>query len=161
VKIDLIVRGICSLRPGVPGMSENITVRSVVDRFLEHSRIYCFDNACQPEVYISSADWLPRNLFRRIEIAFPVEDGVLRERLISEILTISLGDTSRARVLQPNGKYRKVEASDPKETRRSQFEFVQLATKVEDSAASPDSKDGGKRHPRVVVIRREKKPGPR
>ena len=100
MKIDLIVRGICCLRPGVKGVSENITVRSIVDRFLEHSRIYYFENACQPEVFISSADWMPRNFFRRIELAIPVEDGVLRERLISEVLAISLADNSKARFLQ-------------------------------------------------------------
>src|SRR5579862_213324 len=82
VKIDLIIRGICCLRPGVRGLSENITVRSIVDRFLEHSRVYYFENACQPQVFVASADWLPRNFFRRIELAFPIEDGVLRERLI-------------------------------------------------------------------------------
>ena len=71
VKIDLIVRGICCLRPGLKGVSENITVRSIVDRFLEHSRIYYFENACQPQVFISSADWMPRNFFRRIELAIP------------------------------------------------------------------------------------------
>ena len=92
MKIDLIVRGICCLRPGLKGVSENITVRSIVDRFLEHSRIYYFENACQPQVFISSADWMPRNFFRRIELAFPIEDGVLRERLISEVLAISLAD---------------------------------------------------------------------
>src|SRR5207248_7055321 len=79
VKIDLIVRGICCLRPGLKGLSRNITVRSIVDRFLEHSRIYYFENACQAEVFIGSADWLPRNFYRRIEIAFPIEDGILRE----------------------------------------------------------------------------------
>src|SRR5439155_7045269 len=92
VKIDLIVRGICCLRPGLKGISKNITVRSIVDRFLEHSRVYYFENACQPQVFISSADWLPRNLFRRIELAFPIEDGILRERLIHEILDGSLAD---------------------------------------------------------------------
>ena len=90
VKIDLIVRGICCLRPGLKGVSTNITVRSIVDRFLEHSRIYYFENACQPQVFVGSADWLPRNFFRRIELVFPVEDGNLRERVINEILAISL-----------------------------------------------------------------------
>ena len=84
VRIDLIVRGICCLRPQVKGISDNITVRSIVDRFLEHSRIFYFENACQPEIFIGSADWMPRNFFRRIEVVFPVEDGNLRERIISE-----------------------------------------------------------------------------
>jgi polyphosphate kinase len=92
VKIDLIVRGICCLRPGVAGVSENITVRSIVDRFLEHSRIWYFENACQPEVFLGSADWMPRNLLRRIEVVFPIEDGVLRERVKSELLDLPLSD---------------------------------------------------------------------
>ena len=107
VQIDLIVRGICCLRPGLKGVSENITVRSIVDRFLEHSRIYYFENACQPQVFISSADWMPRNFFRRIELAFPIEDGILRERLISEVLALSLADNVKARFLQPDGSYRR------------------------------------------------------
>jgi len=107
VKIELIIRGICCLRPGVPGLSENITVRSIVDRFLEHSRIYYFENGCQPEVFIGSADWMPRNFFRRIELAIPIEDGVLRERLISEVLAISLADNRKARFLQSDGSYRR------------------------------------------------------
>ena len=86
VKIDLIVRGICCLRPGVKGVSENITVRSIVDRFLEHSRIFYFENACQPEIFVGSADWTPRSFFRRIEVVFPIEDGNLRERIRGEML---------------------------------------------------------------------------
>ncbi|HUS34208.1 MAG TPA: polyphosphate kinase 1, partial [Verrucomicrobiae bacterium] len=105
VRIDLIVRGICCLRPGVKKLSENITVRSIVDRFLEHSRIFYFENACQPEVYVGSADWMPRNFFRRIEVCFPVEDGALRDRLINEILAITLADNCRASVLHANGSY--------------------------------------------------------
>ena len=101
VKIDLIVRGICCLRPGVKGVSENITVRSIVDRFLEHSRIYYFENACQPEVFLGSADWMPRNFFRRIEVVFPIEDGNLRERIVSELLAITLADNQRARIPRP------------------------------------------------------------
>ena len=91
MKIDLIVRGICCLRPGLKGVSENITVRSIVDRFLEHSRVYYFENACQPEVFVGSADWMPRNFFRRIEVVFPIEDGNLRERVIREILAVTAG----------------------------------------------------------------------
>jgi polyphosphate kinase len=128
VKIDLIVRGICCLRPGLKGVSTNITVRSIVDRFLEHSRIYYFDNACQPEVLVSSADWMPRNLFRRIEVAFPIEDGVLRERLISQVLAVSLADNVKARWLQPDGKYRRGRPAKGEKPLRSQMDFIALAS---------------------------------
>ena len=127
VKIDLIVRGICCLRPGVPGLSENITVRSIVDRFLEHSRIYYFENALQAEIFVGSADLMPRNLFRRIEVLFPIEDGNLCDRVISEILRISLADNVKARMLGPNGAYHlpKIPAGKPR--RRSQVDFMALA----------------------------------
>ena len=127
VKIDLIVRGICSLRPGVKGLSENITVRSIVDRFLEHSRIFYFENACQPQVFIGSADWLPRNFFRRIEVVFPVEDGVLRERVIQEILAVPLADNTKARFLQPDGNYVCARPAKGQTPHRSQFEFIARA----------------------------------
>src|SRR4051812_15492223 len=125
VKIDLIVRGICCLRPGVKGLSENITVRSIVDRFLEHSRVFYFENACQAQVFVGSADWLPRNLFRRIEVVFPIEDGVLRERIINEILAVTLADNVKARMLSSDGSYHRVEKHG--KTHRSQFEFVEMA----------------------------------
>ncbi len=127
VKIDLIVRGVCCLRPGRPGISKNITVRSIVDRFLEHPRIFCFENACQPEVFISSADWMPRNFYRRIEIAFPIVDGNLQDRLIHEVLAISLADDVKARFLQPDGSYRRLAPKGRDEHRRSQWEFMNLA----------------------------------
>jgi polyphosphate kinase len=127
VRIDLIVRGICCLRPGVKGLSEGITVRSIVDRFLEHSRVFYFENACQPEVYLGSADWMPRNFHRRIEIVFPVEDGQLRDRLIHEILAIALADTAKARLLQPAGTYRLARPAPGQRARRSQTEFMELA----------------------------------
>ena len=127
VKIDLIIRGICCLRPGVPGLSENITVRSIVDRFLEHARVWSFENAGQPEVFLGSADWMPRNLFRRIEVVVPVEDGVLRDRILREILATQLTDTAKARVLQPDGS--SVRAAPPRGVapRRSQQEFIAIA----------------------------------
>ncbi|HEX4121018.1 MAG TPA: polyphosphate kinase 1 [Verrucomicrobiae bacterium] len=105
VKIDLIVRGVCCLRPQVPGVSENITVRSIIDRFVEHSRIFYFENACQPEVWLSSGDWTPYHLNRRIEVAFPIDDGKLRERLRGEVLETLLRDNVKARFLQSNGSY--------------------------------------------------------
>jgi len=137
VKIDLIVRGICSLRPGVPGVSENITVRSVVDRFLEHSRIYYFENACRPEVFVGSADWLPRNMFRRIELAFPIDDGNLRERLIREILEVTLADNTKARVLQPDGTYTRLAPSPREAQRRSQADFIAIVSGEKVNAADP------------------------
>jgi len=85
VKINLLVRGVCGLRPGVPGVSDNVIVRSIVGRFLEHSRIYRFENAGNPEIYLASADWTARNFFRRVEICFPVEDAELRERVDQSI----------------------------------------------------------------------------
>jgi polyphosphate kinase len=137
VKIDLIVRGICCLRPGLEGISDNITVRSIVDRFLEHSRIYYFENACQPQAFLSSADWMPRNLYRRIELAIPIEDGVLRERLISEVLAISLADNVKTRYLQPDGGYQRRPLGTGAESHRSQFEFLELAQSEEDSRPKP------------------------
>jgi polyphosphate kinase len=126
VKIDLIVRGNCCLRPGVPGLSENITVRSIVGRFLEHSRIYYFENACQPDVFLGSADWMPRNLFRRIEVVFPVEDGILADRVMREILGITLADNVKARFLGPDGIYRKAVLKNGEKHRHSQAEFMAL-----------------------------------
>ncbi len=129
VEIDLIIRGICCLRPGVAGLSDNIRVRSIVDRFLEHSRVWHFGNARQPEVYVGSADWMPRNLFRRIEVVFPVLDGRLRERIISEVLALQLVDNVKARSLLATGEY--VIASRPpgREAVRSQSRFMELADK--------------------------------
>ena len=127
VKIDLIVRGICCLQPGVPGLSENIQVRSIVDRFLEHSRLVYFENALQPEVYVGSADWMPRNFYKRIEVVFPIEDGNLIDRLKNEILDLQLADTAKARILQPDGRYVLAAPAKGSPARRSQTEFIELA----------------------------------
>ncbi|MEG7531198.1 MAG: RNA degradosome polyphosphate kinase [Hungatella sp.] len=108
VKIDLIVRGICSLRAGVPGLSENISVRSIVGNFLEHSRIFYFENDAAPEIYMGSADWMPRNLDRRVEIMFPVQDPALKQRVI-HILQVQLEDNVKAHILQPDGTYEKID----------------------------------------------------
>ncbi|MEK8126781.1 polyphosphate kinase 1 [Paenibacillus filicis] len=126
VKIDLIVRGVCCLRPGVPGLSENITVRSIVDRFLEHSRIFYFENGGDPEMYIASADWMTRNLTRRVELMCPVFDTNIQETVIN-ILQLSLRDNVKARRLQPNGLYERVEAAGD-EPIRSQFEAMRISS---------------------------------
>ncbi|ALU88285.1 polyphosphate kinase 1 [Herbaspirillum rubrisubalbicans] len=105
VKIDLIVRGACALRPGVPGLSDNIKVRSIIGRYLEHSRIYYFRNDLAHDVYLASADWMNRNLFRRIEVAFPVLDKALKKRVISEGLNPYLKDNTNSWLLDVNGVY--------------------------------------------------------
>jgi len=106
VQIELIVRGICCLKAGVPGLSENITVRSIVGNFLEHSRIFLFENGGEQKLFMGSADWMPRNLDRRVEILFPVEDENLKERLI-HILDVQLADNVKAQYLRPDGTYGK------------------------------------------------------
>jgi polyphosphate kinase len=111
-RIDLLIRGICCLRAGVPGVSDTIRVISIVDRFLEHSRIFYFENAGNPEVYLASADWMPRNFFRRIEVMFPVEDSRLRARIVDSILPVLLSDNVKARLQQPDGSYVRAQASD-------------------------------------------------
>jgi polyphosphate kinase len=148
VNIDLIVRGICCLRPGLKGVSDNISVRSVVDRFLEHSRVYFFENACQPEVFAGSADLMPRNLFRRVEVVFPIEDGNLRERVISEILAVTLADNVKARFLLADGTYRRAKRFNGERKRRSQTEFIDLATAPEPRAAAKT----GAKYPRVTLL---------
>ena len=132
VKIDLIVRGMSCLRPGIEGVSENIRVISIVGRFLEHSRIYYFANGGQAQVFLSSADWRPRNLDRRVEALFPVENEGLKKRIIN-MLEITLNDTVKAREQQPDGSYQKV--SNPKGAEiNSQKEFEKLAKrKLKDS----------------------------
>jgi len=105
VEVDLIIRGLCILRPGVKGLSENIRVRSVVGRFLEHSRIFHFANGGNDEIYLGSADWMPRNLFERCEVVFPVRDPAARARIHNEILPAYLADTIKARLQQPDGSY--------------------------------------------------------
>src|SRR6266496_61595 len=105
VEIDLIVRGICALRPGIRGVSDHIRVRSIVGRFLEHSRIYYFSNGGEEEVYLGSADWMPRNLYDRVEVIFPVKDALLRERVKYEILDAYLADNMKTRIGQRDGTY--------------------------------------------------------
>lgn len=129
VKIDLIVRGVCSLVPGVKGLSENISVRSIVGRFLEHSRIFYFFNNGEEEVYLSSADMMQRNLDRRIEITFPVEDKKLKDEIINSILHIYLKDNVKARELHSDGTYQFVKPQDGAARINSQEWLMNYVTK--------------------------------
>jgi len=123
VTIDLIVRGICCLRPKIPGLSQNIRVLSIVGRFLEHSRIYYFANDGQPDIFLSSADWMPRNFLRRVEVAFPVEDPGLRDNVINEVLPRFLNDRVKARELQPDGSYRRLKPEGTEARAQAQWHF--------------------------------------
>lgn len=123
VTIDLIVRGICCLRPKLPDLSENIRVISIVGRFLEHSRIYYFSNDGQPDLFLSSADWMPRNFLRRVELAFPIENSALRDNLINEVLPRFLNDRVKSRELQPDGSYRRLKPEGTEARAQAQWHF--------------------------------------
>jgi polyphosphate kinase len=127
VRIDLICRGICALRPGLLGVSENIRVTSIVDRFLEHSRIFYFGAGGDPQVYIGSADWMDRNLSRRVEVVFPIEPPELKQRLIREILATSLADNCKAREVLSDGSYRRITPPEDQPRLRSQEAFLEMA----------------------------------
>jgi polyphosphate kinase len=150
VQIDLIVRGICSLRPGIKGMSENIRVTSIVGRFLEHSRIFYFANGGNDEVYCGSADWMPRNLFERCEVVFPVRDPQLKARVRCEILAACLADTIKARMMQNDGQYiavnKIVKGAQPF---NSQEFFMLLAEGKESISNIPKPPEQGKPKPKA------------
>lgn len=120
VKIDCIIRGVCCLRPGVPGVSENIHVRSVVGRFLEHTRVFYFHNDGESELYLSSADWMGRNFFQRVETAFPIEDPKLKQRILKDGLELYLSDNCEAWVLQKDGEYTHRSPAGKQRTRSAQ-----------------------------------------
>ncbi|MCH1639361.1 polyphosphate kinase 1 [Paenibacillus timonensis] len=136
VRIDLIVRGVCCLRPGVEGLSERITVRSIVDRFLEHSRIYYFENGGNPEVWLSSADWMTRNLTRRLELMCPVIKPHTRETLV-RILMLSLADNAKAKRLVPSGKYEPIHVGSQAAPCRSQFAAREISAWKMDESPTP------------------------
>ena len=125
VKIELVIRGICCLKVGIPGISENIHVRSIVGNFLEHSRIFYFYNDGMEEIYMGSADWMPRNLDRRVEIIFPVEDERLKKS-VKHILDVELADNTKAHVLNSDGTYEKIDKRG-KVLVNSQEQFCQEA----------------------------------
>ena len=138
VRIELIVRGICCLRVGIPGISENIEVRSIVGNFLEHSRIFYFENGGSPEVYAASADWMPRNLDRRVEIMFPLEDPEIQKKAI-HILKTELADTEQARVMNAEGEYERVDRRG-KEPVNSQLQFCNEAVAAAAVATHKDTR---------------------
>ena len=135
VAIDLVVRGICCLRPGMPAISENIRVRSIVDRFLEHSRIFVFGEGKKAKVYLSSADWMPRNFDRRVEVMFPIEDRSIRDRILSDIVPRCLQDNQRARILMPDGEYVRAEAKSDVPLHRVQRELLHAGRASIDDAS--------------------------
>jgi len=147
VKIDLIIRGICCLRPGIPGVSENIRVISIVGRFLEHSRIYYFANDGDPKVYLASADWMPRNFYRRVEIAFPIESTKLKEEIIHEILPAFLNDRVKARELLPDGTYMRLKPRPGEEHSQAQLFFRERARKFFASLTKASSQAAAKHLP--------------
>ncbi len=136
VEIDLLVRGICCLRAGVKGLSETIRVVSVVDRFLEHSRVFAFGPPESCDVYIASADWMPRNFLRRIEVMCPIEDPALKQRLLHEVLGTALRDNVKARALQPDGSYQRVER--PGAVVRSQQTLLENAKSTVAAVPNPN-----------------------
>jgi len=136
VQIDLLVRGICCLRPGLLGVSDNIRVHSVVDRFLEHGRVFSFGATDRAEVYLSSADWMPRNFERRVEVMLPVEDPAIRQRLLEEVLGTGLKDDTKASELLPDGSYASVRREGPPRYRSQQM-FLERAHRLE--VGKPDA----------------------
>jgi polyphosphate kinase len=155
VRVDLLVRGICCLRPGVPGISENIRVISILDRFLEHSRIFYFHNGGSPEIYSGSADWMPRNFKKRAEILYPIENTELKARIIKEILMTYLNDNVKARLMQPDGSYARVKPKDGAKLVRSQSALIAIAR--EGGIKSPPYEELVKKigKKRIKVIRAE------
>ena len=124
VPIELLVRGVCCLRPGLPGISQNIRVTSIVDRFLEHSRIFVFSPDDEAKVFLSSADWMPRNFFRRVEVMFPIEAPDLKQRILEDVIPTYRRDNQRARSLEPDGTYVRLHPHDGETPHRSQQEFL-------------------------------------
>jgi len=137
VPIELVVRGICCLRPGLPSISENIQVRSIVDRFLEHSRIMIFGVGQKTQVFLSSADWMPRNFERRVEVMFPIEAPELKQRICNEIVPVYLSDNARARILQSDGTYVRAKAWNGESEHRSQVELLEVAETPKTDTPAP------------------------
>src|SRR5438105_5534138 len=158
VKIDLIVRGICCLRPKVPGLSENIRVISIVGRFLEHSRVYYFENAGQPDVYLSSADWMPRNFYRRVEIAFPIDAPALRDEIVNDVLPSFLKDRVKTRELQPDGSYLRLHPIEGSPRSQAQLHFRERSRQPRQAAAESQAQPALKLTP-IKAVQGDRKRG--
>lgn len=161
VEIDLIIRGICALRPGIPGVSERIRVRSIVGRFLEHSRIYLFANGGNEQIYAGSADWMHRNLYERVEVLFPVREAKLRKRLREEILAAYLADTKKARVLTEAGVYLRAERANGDKPFSAQDFLIALVegkAKLQDIPGAESVEEGAPK-PEVVAKPRSRRAG--
>jgi len=136
------VRGMCAVRPGVPGVSERIRVTSIVDRFLEHHRIFVFGAGLQTEVFLASSDWMGRNFLRRIETMFPVEDPALRTRILDEIIGLHLADNVKARRLKADGSWSRVRPADGATPLRSQTALLHMAQTAPSGGEGPRTKRG-------------------
>ena len=126
VQIDLIIRSICCLRPGLPNLSENIRVRSIVGRFLEHTRVYYFSNNGNPRIYCSSADWMDRNLFNRVEACFPIEDPALKKRIYQQGLVNYLNDNQQAWLLNGDGVWQRAQVAEGEQPYNAQQALLEL-----------------------------------
>jgi polyphosphate kinase len=151
VPIDLLVRGICCLRPGMPGISENIRVSSIVDRFLEHSRIYVFSPGDEAQVYLASADWMPRNFYRRVEVMFPIEAPALKQRILHEIVPAYIRDNVKARLLQPDGSHERRRPQPGEPRHRCQEELLTLRPAIAPLDVAATSANGDHLGERRVV----------
>jgi polyphosphate kinase len=138
VRVDLLVRGICCLRPGLPGVSENIRVRALVDRFLEHARIFVFEAGGANEVYAASADWMQRNFQRRVEVMFPIEDPRLKARVVDEILALELSDDVKSHQLMPGGVYERVPAGTNTRCQQTFLDRARTAAQEADKRVQPE-----------------------
>jgi polyphosphate kinase len=156
VKIDLIVRGICCLRPRVPSLSDKIRVISIVGRFLEHSRVYYFENAGQPDIYLSSADWMPRNFLRRVEVAFPIDAPELRAEMTNDILPAFLSDWVKARELQPDGSYVRLQPEKDGPRSQAQLYFRERSRQTRKAVAESQTQTGIKLTP-IKAARNDRK----
>ena len=151
VPIEMIVRGISCLRPGLPGISENIRVTSIVDRFLEHSRLFAFGPDDEAKVFLSSADWMPRNFHRRVEVMFPVEAPDLKRRILKEVIPTYLRDNTRSRILRPDGNYVRVHPANGEMLHRAQEEFLTLRGPVAESLPSGNGAENGDAAPHAIA----------